>query len=117
MDFGIKGKIALVAAASRGLGRGCAEQLAAETGSGLQDILFIDDKSVPLLTDLRGADDVINDLGIDGGPENPGFLPFAIHDGNNKVREFSKAQEYIADIDPFGKNRLEPILFPVIYPF
>lgn len=30
MDFGIKGKIALVAAASRGLGRGCAEQLAAE---------------------------------------------------------------------------------------
>jgi 3-oxoacyl-[acyl-carrier protein] reductase len=30
MDFGINGKIALVAAASRGLGRGCAEQLAAE---------------------------------------------------------------------------------------
>jgi 3-oxoacyl-[acyl-carrier protein] reductase len=30
MDLGIKGKIALVAAASRGLGRGCAEQLAAE---------------------------------------------------------------------------------------
>jgi len=30
MDFGIKGKIALVAAASRGLGRGCAEQLAGE---------------------------------------------------------------------------------------
>jgi len=30
MDLGIHGKIALVAAASRGLGRGCAEQLAAE---------------------------------------------------------------------------------------
>lgn len=30
MDLGIEGKIALVAAASRGLGRGCAEQLAAE---------------------------------------------------------------------------------------
>ncbi len=30
MNFGIKGKVALVAAASRGLGRGCAEQLAAE---------------------------------------------------------------------------------------
>jgi 3-oxoacyl-[acyl-carrier protein] reductase len=30
MNFGIKGKIALVAAASRGLGRGCAEKLAAE---------------------------------------------------------------------------------------
>jgi len=30
MDLGIKGKIALVAAASRGLGRGCADQLAAE---------------------------------------------------------------------------------------
>jgi 3-oxoacyl-[acyl-carrier protein] reductase len=30
MNFGIDGKIALVAAASRGLGRGCAEQLAAE---------------------------------------------------------------------------------------
>jgi len=30
MDLGINGKIALVAAASRGLGRGCAEQLAAE---------------------------------------------------------------------------------------
>ena len=30
MDFGIAGKIALVTAASRGLGRGCAEQLAAE---------------------------------------------------------------------------------------
>ena len=30
MDFGITGKIALVTAASRGLGRGCAEQLAAE---------------------------------------------------------------------------------------
>src|SRR5210317_2072373 len=30
MDFGINGKIALVTAASRGLGRGCAEQLAAE---------------------------------------------------------------------------------------
>ena len=30
MDLGIKGKIALVSAASRGLGRGCAEQLAAE---------------------------------------------------------------------------------------
>ena len=30
MDYGISGKIALVAAASRGLGRGCAEQLAAE---------------------------------------------------------------------------------------
>ncbi|UCD78301.1 MAG: SDR family oxidoreductase [Desulfobacterales bacterium] len=30
MDFGINGKIALVAAASRGLGRGCAEKLAAE---------------------------------------------------------------------------------------
>jgi len=30
MDLGITGKIALVAAASRGLGRGCAEQLAAE---------------------------------------------------------------------------------------
>ncbi len=30
MDLGLKGKIALVAAASRGLGRGCAEQLAAE---------------------------------------------------------------------------------------
>ena len=30
MDFGIKGKIALAAAASRGLGRGCAERLAAE---------------------------------------------------------------------------------------
>ncbi len=30
MDFGINGKIALVAAASRGLGRGCAQQLAAE---------------------------------------------------------------------------------------
>ena len=30
MDLGIKEKIALVAAASRGLGRGCAEQLAAE---------------------------------------------------------------------------------------
>jgi 3-oxoacyl-[acyl-carrier protein] reductase len=30
MDFGIKGKTALVAAASRGLGRGCAERLAAE---------------------------------------------------------------------------------------
>lgn len=30
MDFGINGKVALVAAASRGLGRGCAEQLAAE---------------------------------------------------------------------------------------
>ena len=30
MDLGISGKIALVAAASRGLGRGCAERLAAE---------------------------------------------------------------------------------------
>ena len=30
MDLGIRGKIALVTAASRGLGRGCAEQLAAE---------------------------------------------------------------------------------------
>jgi len=30
MDLGIKGKIALITAASRGLGRGCAEQLAAE---------------------------------------------------------------------------------------
>ena len=30
MDYGIAGKIALVTAASRGLGRGCAEQLAAE---------------------------------------------------------------------------------------
>ncbi len=30
MNFGISGKIALVTAASRGLGRGCAEQLAAE---------------------------------------------------------------------------------------
>ena len=30
MDFGINGKVALVTAASRGLGRGCAEQLAAE---------------------------------------------------------------------------------------
>jgi len=30
MDFGITGKIALVTAASRGLGRGCARQLAAE---------------------------------------------------------------------------------------
>jgi 3-oxoacyl-[acyl-carrier protein] reductase len=30
MDFGIDGKIALVAAASRGLGRGCADRLAAE---------------------------------------------------------------------------------------
>jgi 3-oxoacyl-[acyl-carrier protein] reductase len=30
MDFGISAKVALVAAASRGLGRGCAEQLAAE---------------------------------------------------------------------------------------
>jgi 3-oxoacyl-[acyl-carrier protein] reductase len=30
VDFGIRGKIALVAAASRGLGRGCAQQLAAE---------------------------------------------------------------------------------------
>jgi 3-oxoacyl-[acyl-carrier protein] reductase len=30
MNFGIDGKIALVTAASRGLGRGCAEQLAAE---------------------------------------------------------------------------------------
>jgi 3-oxoacyl-[acyl-carrier protein] reductase len=30
MDFGIEGKVALVTAASRGLGRGCAEQLAAE---------------------------------------------------------------------------------------
>jgi NAD(P)-dependent dehydrogenase (short-subunit alcohol dehydrogenase family) len=30
MDLGLSGKIALVTAASRGLGRGCAEQLAAE---------------------------------------------------------------------------------------
>jgi 3-oxoacyl-[acyl-carrier protein] reductase len=30
MDLGIQGKVALVAAASRGLGRGCARQLAAE---------------------------------------------------------------------------------------
>ncbi|MCG6908548.1 MAG: SDR family oxidoreductase [Deltaproteobacteria bacterium] len=30
MDLGIEGKIALVAAATRGLGRGCADQLAAE---------------------------------------------------------------------------------------
>ena len=30
MNLGINGKIALVTAASRGLGRGCAEQLAAE---------------------------------------------------------------------------------------
>lgn len=30
MDLGIRGKIALVTAASRGLGRGCADQLAAE---------------------------------------------------------------------------------------
>ena len=30
MDLGIKGKIALVTAASRGLGRGCAQQLAAD---------------------------------------------------------------------------------------
>ena len=30
MDLGIKRKIALVTAASRGLGRGCAEQLAAD---------------------------------------------------------------------------------------
>ena len=30
MNFGIKGKIVLAAAASRGLGRGCAERLAAE---------------------------------------------------------------------------------------
>jgi len=30
MDFKIKNKVALVAASTRGLGRGCAEQLAAE---------------------------------------------------------------------------------------
>jgi 3-oxoacyl-[acyl-carrier protein] reductase len=30
MDFGISGKVALVTASSRGLGRGCADQLAAE---------------------------------------------------------------------------------------
>ena len=30
MNLGIDGKVALVTASSRGLGRGCAEQLAAE---------------------------------------------------------------------------------------
>ena len=48
MDLGIKGKRALVCAASKGLGRGCAEALAAE--------------GVDLIINARGADALLNRL-------------------------------------------------------
>ena len=42
------------------------------------------------------------------------FVP--ARDGNDEVGEFPKTHEDVADIDPFGKDRLEPILLPVIDP-
>lgn len=74
MDFGINGKIALVTAASRGLGRGCAEQLAAEgcrvaicardkaaVKQAAEDILTTTGAEVVgFSADLRNADHIAN---------------------------------------------------------
>jgi len=62
MEFGIDGKIALVTAATRGLGRGCAEQLAAERC-----------RVAICSRDAASAQDAANEISMHTGSEVLGF--------------------------------------------
>jgi 3-oxoacyl-[acyl-carrier protein] reductase len=68
MDLGLKGRRALVTAASRGLGRACAEALAGEGAS-----VFISSRSAPALESAGQAMGAVgwsvNDLAKSGEPE------------------------------------------------
>jgi hypothetical protein len=40
----------------------------AKPGLGLQNIIAVNDESIPFFADPGGPHDVLNDVGIDGGP-------------------------------------------------
>ena len=94
---------------------GMGKKLPGKTRGGLQEISMVDEKGVPFLSDLGRPDDSIDNVGIDGGPKNPGLRAFPAQYGNNKMGEPAVAQENIAHIDSFGDGRLEPILLEIIH--
>lgn len=109
MDFGLKGKTAIVCAASKGLGRGCAEALAAEgvnlvlnartaetlsaTAQTIADTYGVDVKAVPcdittedgrrqVLEAAQAPDILVNNA---GGPPPGDFKDFSSEDWRQAV--------------------------------
>ena len=90
------------------------QDLAAETGRRLVLTVAVDDVGVAGEPDLAAAHEPRENLGVDGGAQDPRFRQVVAADRDDEVGYAAKSEEDVADVDAAHHGLLEPRLAAVV---
>ncbi len=99
-----------------GVDGGLAQHIAVETRAGLENPLPVDQVGVARAPDLGRPHDLLETVGVDGGPQDPGLLVLMAPHRDDEVRLLAEPHVDVTFVMPLDHDLVEPGLIEVVAP-